>query len=103
MATGRARITVVLCNISDELPDRRVSGSLSVAMNPGAMAQRPCLSELSPAELLTRAHEYRCMAATASTPDTRDALNTLAIRYALLAAEREVSQQQGGTEEGRAC
>ena len=43
------------------------------------------------------------MAATASTPDTRDALNTLAIRYAMLAAEREVSQQHGGAEEGRAA
>jgi hypothetical protein len=43
------------------------------------------------------------MASTASAPDTRDALNTLAIRYAMLAAEREVSQQQGGVEEGRAC
>jgi predicted component of type VI protein secretion system len=67
------------------------------------MAHRPRLSELSPDELLTRAHQYRSMAATASTPDTRDALNTLAIRYAMLAAEREVSQQQGGAEEGRAC
>jgi hypothetical protein len=72
-------------------------------MNPGAMAQRPRLSELSPDELLTRAHEYRCKAATASTPDTRDALNTLAIRFVMLAAEREISQQRGGAEEGRAC
>src|SRR5690242_486528 len=38
------------------------------------MAQRPRLSELSPDELLTRAHEYRCMAASASTPGTRNAL-----------------------------
>jgi hypothetical protein len=43
------------------------------------------------------------MAATASTPNTWDALNTLAIRYAKLAAEREVSQKQGGPEEGGTC
>jgi hypothetical protein len=94
----------VLCNISsDGFTDRRVNQSLSLVMNPGAMSQRPRLSELSPDELLTRAHEYRCMAATASTPDTRDSLNALAIRYAMLAAEREVSQQRAGAEEGRAC
>jgi hypothetical protein len=53
-----------------------------------AMAHQPCLSELSP---------------DASTSDTRDALNTLAIRYAMLAAEREVSQQQGGAQQVRTC
>jgi hypothetical protein len=67
------------------------------------MAHRPRLSELSPDELLTRAHEYLCMAATASTLDSRNALNTLATRFVMLAAEREISQQQGGAEEGRAC
>ena len=42
---------------------------------------RPRLSDLTRTELLARAAEYRRMAATASTPDTRDALLELAERF----------------------
>jgi hypothetical protein len=52
---------------------------------------RPRLSHLSPAELLARGAEYRRMALEARTEDMRDALNRLAIRFALLAAQREIS------------
>jgi len=32
------------------------------------------------------------MAATASTPDTKDALNRLAVRFAMMAAKRQVEE-----------
>ena len=46
------------------------------------------LSNLTIAELLDRATELSCMAGTATTADTRDALHRLAIRFAELAKER---------------
>jgi hypothetical protein len=48
---------------------------------------RPRLSDLTPTELMTRAREYRLMATTARTAKVRDALNRLAIRFAILAAQ----------------
>ena len=42
---------------------------------------RPRLSDLTRTELLARAVEYRQMAATALTADTRDALLELAERF----------------------
>ncbi len=56
------------------------------------MTKRPRLSELSASQLLTRAQAYRDMAATASTDDTRLALEGLAMRFAALAAERTLTQ-----------
>ena len=46
------------------------------------------LSNLTTAELLDRATELSCMAGTATTADTRDALHRLAIRFVELAQER---------------
>jgi hypothetical protein len=37
-------------------------------------------------QLMERARQYRRMAATATTPETRDALNRLAIGFAMFAA-----------------
>jgi hypothetical protein len=42
------------------------------------------------AQLMDRAREYRRMAATATTAEARDALNLLAVRFAMLAAKREL-------------
>ncbi len=55
--------------------------------------ERRRLSELSPVELLERAHDYRSMAATASTDNIRASLEALAIRFAALAAERQAEVQ----------
>jgi hypothetical protein len=44
------------------------------------MSDRPRLSELSREQLLSRAAEYRAMAATATTADVRDALVRVAER-----------------------
>lgn len=52
------------------------------------MAKRPCLSEMSPADLLARAVEYRRMAATATTAEVRDALLRIAKRLADMARDR---------------
>ena len=51
---------------------------------------RPLLSELSAAELLNRASEYRAMAATATARQQHEALIRLAERYERLAAERRL-------------
>jgi hypothetical protein len=51
---------------------------------------RPTLSALTVDQLMDRAQEYRRMAATATTVETRDALNPLAVRLAMLAARRQV-------------
>ena len=50
------------------------------------------LSELTSQELSSRAIEYRRMAMTAHGQATILALNKLAIRYALLAARRELEE-----------
>jgi hypothetical protein len=54
------------------------------------------LSVLTPAELLARAAKHRRMALEARTDDLRDALNRLAIRFALLAAAREIAATKVG-------
>jgi hypothetical protein len=51
---------------------------------------RSPLSALSPDQLMERAREYRRMAANASTVETRDALNPLTMRFAMLATRREL-------------
>jgi hypothetical protein len=50
------------------------------------------LSELTSQELSRRAIEYRRMAITAHEQATKLALNKLAIRFALLAARREIQE-----------
>jgi hypothetical protein len=47
---------------------------------------RPPISALTAEKLMERARQYRRMAATATTPETRDALNRLAIGFAMFAA-----------------
>ena len=51
------------------------------------------LADLTPQELLHRATEYRQMAITARGQDTIRALNTLVVRFALLAARREIEEE----------
>jgi hypothetical protein len=53
-----------------------------------SMETRPPLSALTSEQLLARAREYRRMAASATTAGIRDALNLLAVRFAILAAQR---------------
>jgi hypothetical protein len=53
------------------------------------------LADLTSQELQSRAAEYRRMAILASGQDTIRALNTLAVRFALLAARREVEETSG--------
>jgi hypothetical protein len=53
-----------------------------------SMHPRPPLSALTSEQLMERAREYRRMAASATTAQTRDALNVLAVRLVMLAAER---------------
>ena len=50
------------------------------------------LADLTSRELLRRAMEYRRMAAVAGCDETEQALNRLALRFALLAARREVEE-----------
>ena len=50
------------------------------------------LANLTSQELFHRAAEYRRMAITAHGQDTIRALNTLAVRFALLAARREIEE-----------
>jgi hypothetical protein len=50
------------------------------------------LADLTSRELLHRAAEYRQLAITARGQDTIRALHTLAIRFALLAAKREIEE-----------
>jgi hypothetical protein len=56
--------------------------------HPSVTHGRPRISELSISELQARATEYRLMAATATTSDTRDALLRIAQRFANMAEER---------------
>ena len=50
------------------------------------------LADLTSQELLHRATEYRQLSVTARGQDTIRALNTLAVRFALLAAKREIEE-----------
>ena len=63
----------------------------SIWRNQNFMDKRPLPSSLTVAQLSQRAKEYREMACGATAREVRDALNKLAIRFALLAASREVS------------
>ena len=58
---------------------------------PRGFTWRP-LRQRSPNELRDRAQEYGRMAATASTPEIRDALLRLGRRFADLAAEKDASR-----------
>ena len=71
-------------------PLRRAIGPCVGISSP--MVSRSPLSALPIDQLLARAAEYRRMAATASTPDTKDALNRLAVRFAMMAAKRQVEE-----------
>jgi hypothetical protein len=53
------------------------------------------LADLTSKELLRRAVEYRQMAILARGHGTIRALNTLAVRFALLAAKREIKETSG--------
>jgi hypothetical protein len=53
------------------------------------------LADLTSQELQGRAAEYRRMAILASGQDAIRALNTLAVRLAMLAAKREVEKTLG--------
>ena len=53
---------------------------------------RRCLADLTSQELLRRAVEYRRMAAAARGSEIEQALNRLALRFALLAARREIEE-----------
>jgi hypothetical protein len=57
-----------------------------------AVHYRP-LSDLTSEELHQRASEYRRMAQTARGETIVSSLNTLAIRFAVLAAEREIEEE----------
>jgi hypothetical protein len=50
------------------------------------MEPRPPLCALNSEQLMVRAREYRRMAASATRAEIRDALNVLAVRFAMLAA-----------------
>ena len=56
------------------------------------------LSELSLEQIRERARYFRAMAVTASTIDTKDALNHLADRYAALALEKGRVRDAGNVE-----
>ena len=56
------------------------------------------LADLTSQELQRRAAEYRRMAILARGQDTIRALNTLAVRFAMLAARREIEERESGNE-----
>jgi hypothetical protein len=53
---------------------------------------KPPLSMLTVSQLLDLAHEFQEMALTASTPETRQALTRLVVRYVAYAAQRELEE-----------
>jgi hypothetical protein len=53
------------------------------------------LAELTSTELQRRAAEYRRMATTARVEATISSLNTLAVRFVILAARREIEEAAG--------
>ena len=55
----------------------------------GAVTGRPPLRKLTTAELIARSADYAAKAKTARTANIRGALNRLAARYAVLAAQTE--------------
>ena len=56
--------------------------------------RKPPLSMLTATQLLELAGEFRAMALTASTPAVRQSLNTLVVRYVMLAAKREIEESR---------
>jgi hypothetical protein len=61
---------------------------------PATVADWPPLSRLTTAQLFERAAGYANMAKTARTVDAQDALDLLALRYAVLTVQREVEEQR---------
>lgn len=61
---------------------------------PGAVADWPPLSGLTTAQLFERAAGYADRAKTARIVDLQDAPDLLALRYAVLTAQREVEEQK---------
>jgi hypothetical protein len=60
----------------------------------GAVTGRPPLRKLTTAELIARSADYAAKAKTARTASARGALDRLAARYAVLAAQREIEETQ---------
>lgn len=54
--------------------------------------RKPPLSMLTAAQLLDLAEQFRAMALTASTPEVRQSLNVLVVRYVLRAAKKEFEE-----------
>jgi hypothetical protein len=67
---------------------KTVSDPATSAPDGVAMDPHPPLSALTSDQLMERARQYRRMAASATTAEIRDAINVLAIRFAMLAARR---------------
>jgi hypothetical protein len=61
---------------------------------PGDVTDWSPLDGLSAAHLFDHAAGYAAMARTARTVDVRDALDLLALRYAVLTAQHEVEEQR---------
>ena len=61
---------------------------------PGAVADWPPLTGLTTAQLFERAAGYADRAKTARIVDLQDAPDLLALRYAVLTAQREVEEQK---------
>jgi hypothetical protein len=58
------------------------------------METHPPVSALTSEQLMARAREYRRMAASATTAGIRDALNLLAVRFAMLAAQHADAHEE---------
>jgi hypothetical protein len=59
----------------------------------GAVTGRPPQSKPTAAELIARSADYAAKAKTARTANIRGALDRLATRYAVLAAQRKLEQR----------
>jgi hypothetical protein len=59
----------------------------------GAVTGWPPLSNLTIAELIARSADYAAKAKTARTANIREALDRLTVRYAVLAAQRELEER----------
>jgi hypothetical protein len=56
--------------------------------------RKPPLSLLTASQLLDLASEFRQMALTASTPEVRQSLDALVVRYVMRAAVRELEERR---------
>jgi hypothetical protein len=59
----------------------------------GAVMDRPPQSELTAAELIARSADHAAKAKTARTANIRGALDRLAARYGVLAAQRKLEER----------